>query len=400
MVSTASAAPAAPRALQGLRVVDFTAMMAGPTCARWLADMGAEVIKIEPVDGDHMRTRPPLREGRSSFYGHMNAGKRSVALNLKHTRAVELARDLCIGADIVIEAFRPGVMARLGLGADVLQGRNPRLIYCSISGYGQASSASSRPAYAAAVHAASGYYTTLGEYQDGLDRPPNSGIPLADMLTAIYAAMAIQTALLERERGQHGRNIDVNLMDSMLSVLALELQTAQFPQRGRRQLYKPLKTRDGFVIVVSVNENNFRGVCACTGHPEWLEDPLFNSDQRRLQNWDFYMGRIESWTMHRSSEECERLMSEAGVPCSRYRSVAEALTDPQFIERRSLSTVEDAAGAFQVMNLPFAFDGAKPTVGARVAELGEDTVDVLRTLLGLDAEEVDRLREAGAIAGP
>lgn len=396
----ASVAPDAPRALQGLRVIDFSAMMAGPTCARWLADMGAEVIKIEPVEGDHMRTRPPLRGGRSSFYGHMNAGKRSVALNLKQARAVELARDLCIGADVVIEAFRPGVMARLGLGAAALQALNPRLIYCSISGYGQANSASSRPAYAAAVHAASGYYTTLGEYQDGLDRPPNSGIPLADMLTAIYAAMAIQTALLERERGLPGRTIDVNLMDSILSVLALELQTAQFPQPGRRPLYKPLKTRDGFVIVVSVNENNFKGVCACTGHPEWLEDPLLNSDRGRLQNWDLYMGRIESWTEQRSSEECERLMSEAGVPCSRYRRVGEALTDPQFVERGSLATVEDAAGAFRVTNLPFAFDGAKPTVGARVAELGEDTADVLQSLLGLGADEVDRLRAAGVIAGP
>jgi len=394
------APPAVSSPLQGLRVVDFTAMMAGPTCARWLADMGAEVIKIEPLEGDYMRARPPLREGHSSFFGHMNAGKRSVAVDLKHPRAAPLVHELCARSDVVLEAYRPGVMTRLGFGPEALRERNPRLVYCSISGFGQHNSASARPAYAAAVHAASGYYTTLGDYQDGLDRPPNSGIPLADMLTAIYAAMAIQTALLERARRGHGCTIDVNLMDSIMSVLTLEVQSAQFPQPGRRPLYKPLKTLDGFVIVVAVNENNFRGVCACTGHPEWLQDPLLATDRSRQQNWDLYLARIESWTSQHPADEVERLMNQAGVPCSKYRRVDEAMADPQFEERGSFATVRDAAGAFKATNLPFTLDGTKPSAGERVPALGADTAAVLKGLLGLGDDELQALAAAGAIRCP
>lgn len=383
--------------LSGIRVLDFTAMMAGPYCARWLADLGAEVIKVEPPQGDHIRTRAPIRDGCSSFFGQFNAGKRCIVLDLKKPDAVSIALQLAQQSDVVIEAFRPGVMQRLGIDADSLRAANPRLIYCSISGFGQENSASAFPAYAPIVHAASGFYMANFEYQDGAEKPANSGIPMADMLTAIFAAFSIQTALLERQLTGEGRTIDVNLMDSMMSVLAYEFQAAQFPLANRRPLYKPLRARDGFVIVAPVNEKNFRSVCAATGHPEWRDDPRLNTDQGRFDNWAEYMRRIEAWTMERDAEECERLLMAAGVPCSRYRRIQETMQDPQFLERKSFAPVRDDAGEFKVTNLPFSIDGVKPVAGDCVARLGQDTADVLGAVLGLPLAEINRLAHSGAV---
>lgn len=383
--------------LAGIRVLDFTAMMAGPCCARWLSDLGAEVIKVEPPEGDHMRTRAPVRDGWSAYYGHMNAGKRCIALDLKQAAGVALALQLAEQCDVVLEAYRPGVMERLGLGSQALRTRNRRLIVCSISGFGQGNSVSHYPAYAPVIHAASGFSMADFSYQDAASRPPNAGIPLADMLTAIFAAFSIQSALLKRERTGQGATIDVNLMDSMMNVLTFEFQQAQFPQRARRPLYKPLKALDGFVLVAPVNEKNFRSVCKATGHPEWLDDVLLRTDQARAENWSEYMRRIEAWTSVRPAAECERILMAEGVPCSRYRTIDEALQDGQFEERRSFAEIEDAAGKYRTTKLPFTFDGARPAVGRRIAAVGEDTVAVLSSMLGLDATEIDALVRNGTV---
>ncbi len=383
--------------LRGVRVIDFTAMMAGPSCTRWLADLGAEVIKVEPPGGDHMRNVAPLRQGQSTYFGHMNAGKKSIVLDLKSPRGVAVALRLCDAADVVIEAFRPGVMQRLGLDADALRRRNPRLVVASISGYGQRGSAASRPAYAAAVHAASGYYMANFDYQDGAVKPQNSGVPLADILTAVFCAFSVQTALLERERTGQGTSIDVNLMDSIVNLLVYELQSAQFPQPTRRPLYKPLRANDGFVIVVPVNENSFQALCRCVDHLEWLDDPLLNTAAARAANWDLYLDRIEQWTEGRSALSCEQLLNAAGVPCSRYRRLEDALDDPQFIERGSFGTVADSAGSFLTALLPFTLNGSKPAAGARVPGLGADTRDVLNSVLGLQGAEIQALVDEGVV---
>jgi crotonobetainyl-CoA:carnitine CoA-transferase CaiB-like acyl-CoA transferase len=385
--------------LRGIRVLDFTAMMAGPYCARWLSDLGAEVIKLEPPEGDYMRTRAPSRGGFSAYYGHLNAGKKSIVVDLKHPEGVALARQLADGSDIILEAFRPGVMDRLGLGADTLRSRNPRLIYCSISGFGQKTSVAGYPAYAYVVQAASGFDIANFEYQDGADRPANSGIPMADIVTAVFAAFSVQTALLRRERSGLGCTIDVNLMDSMMNLLPCELQAAQFPLPERRPLYKPLKARDGFILVAPVNEKNFRSVCTATGHPEWREDPLLNSDKARYDNWAEYMNRIERWASERSASECERLLMEAGVPCSRYKRIEEAMEESQFRERGSFGIVHDGAGSYQTINLPFSMDGEKPVVRPDVSSLGQQTAEVLSTVLGLTARQIEDFGRKGVVGG-
>lgn len=380
--------------LQGLRIVDFSAMIAGPYCTRWLSDLGAEVIKIEPPEGDHMRQRPPLRSGHSAYFGHLNGGKRCIALNLKQPEAIEVARSLAADADIVVEAFRPGVMARLGLGADELRSRNSRLIYCSISGFGQGTELSERPAYAPIVHAASGLDYALGEDADG--RPVGSEVPMADILTAMFATISIQTALLQRERTGLGTTIDVNLMDSVVNAMPYELQAAQAGTSQPRPRYRPLRTRDGYVLVTPINSRNFVKLCAALGHPEWAEDPLLSSDGARFRNWSEYMRRIESWTIERSAVECEALLSAQGVPCSRYARIGEAMHEAQFAQRKSFAPVADGPYEYMTTCLPFDLDGSRPKPGARVAALGGDTAEVLRERLGLTDAEIDSLIQAKA----
>jgi crotonobetainyl-CoA:carnitine CoA-transferase CaiB-like acyl-CoA transferase len=379
-------------------VVDFTSMMAGPYCTRWLADLGADVIKVEPLDGDHMRTRPPFRGESSMVFGHLNSGKSSIAVDLKHPEGNELARRLCDRADLVVESFRPGVMSRLKLDALTLRERKPELIYCSISGFGQTGPMALHPAYAPVIHAASGFDMATFEYQDGIDRPPNSAIPIADMLTALYACSAIQGALLKRERGHGGTTIDVNLMESMLSLMIFEFQSAQQPIEQRRPLYRPLRTADGFVLVAPVNENNFQNLCSVTTKTHWLSDPRLISAAARFQNWDYYMDLIEEWTSQRTGQECEAALMGAGVPASRYRRIADAIGDDHLVKSGAFASIADEAGDYLTTNLPFSLSGIRPVAGTRVAQLGEDTDSILRRMLRLSTVEIARLSAVSAIA--
>src|ERR1700704_2126000 len=195
------------KAFAGLRVLDFTTTIAGPHCARLLADLGADVVKIEAPEGDVMRSRPPLRNGASSYFGQLNAGKRSVVLDLKDPRAVAAVRRLATDADILVENYRPGVMRRLGLDFGALGQANPRLVYCSISGYGQTGPSSELPAYAPVIHATSGYDLAHLAYQPGRSRPDYCGIYHAEVLTGVYAFGAISSALYQRHQTGQGQHI-------------------------------------------------------------------------------------------------------------------------------------------------------------------------------------------------
>jgi CoA:oxalate CoA-transferase len=303
--------------LAGIRVLDFSSMVAGPKCTRLLADVGAEVIKIEPPEGDHMRTRPPLRHGHSTYFGQLNCGKRSLVLDLKRREAVALVHDLVARADVVVENFRPGVMKRLGLDYPALAESNPRLVYCSISGYGQTGPGAYRPAYAMVIHAGSGYEMAHWYYQDGQDRPAKSGIFIADILGGLNAFGAIQTALFQRERRGVGQYIDVALADGMFDMMVYEFQEAQFPADRRRLLYGPMRAADGYVIVAPVSQNNFENLCDAVGHPEWKTDERFATIAARTARWDELMGLVEQWTMARPAQECEDKLMTAGIPCSR-----------------------------------------------------------------------------------
>ena len=360
--------------LAGLRAVDFSTTIAGPHCARMLADMGAEVIKIETAEGETMRSRPPMRNGCSTAFGQLNVGKKSLVLDLKSPQGIDAVRRLVTSADILVENFRPGVMRRLGLDYATLRALNPKLIYCSISGYGQTGPSAELPAYAPVIHAASGYDMAHLSYQPGRSRPDYCGIYHADVLTGVYAFGAISAALYQRAVTGSGQHIDVSMLESMLSLTLNELQWSQFEvQRPPRPMYGPIETLDGFVMVAIASEKTFQGLVKVIGHPEWVDDPRFANYSDRRTNWAQLMDGVEAWSRSVTTERCLAELNKQGVPSSAYRTVGQALSDPQITHRRALSEVEDGGGTFKVLNLPFRMSGAKVAAGKRMSTLGEHT---------------------------
>jgi crotonobetainyl-CoA:carnitine CoA-transferase CaiB-like acyl-CoA transferase len=365
-------------ALEGIRVLDFTTTIAGPHCTRLLADLGAEVIKIEAPEGDMMRTRPPLRNGASTSFGQLNAGKKSIVLDLKAPSAVEAVRRLVATADVVVENFRPGVMRRFGLDYDALAPIKPELIYCAISGYGQTGPSSQLPAYAPVIHAASGYDLAHMAYQGEERRPDYCGIYIADVLTGTYAFGAIMTALYHRQLTGRGQMIDVSMLESMLSLTLSEIQAAQFslPPMGR-PVFGPVATKDGYINLSIASERTFRNLAIASEHPHWVTDPRFARYPDRRANWGELIDELEEWSKVRSTEEVQALFDRHGVPSSPYRTVKAAMADPQLAHRRAFAEIRDAGGTFEALNPPFRMSHTPAAASPHVAALGEHTEELL-----------------------
>jgi crotonobetainyl-CoA:carnitine CoA-transferase CaiB-like acyl-CoA transferase len=376
------------KALQGVRVLDFSTTIAGPHCTRMLSDMGAEVIKIETEEGETMRTRPPVRDNCSTAFGGYNVGKKSVVLDLKSATGMEAVKKLVARVDVLVENFRPGVMRRLKLDHETLRRLNPKLIYCSISGYGQTGPSAELPAYAPVIHAASGYDRAHMAYQPGRQRPDYCGIYHADILTGVYAYGAITSALVQRQQTGQGQHIDVSMLESMLSLTLSEVQSVQFPIKPpQRPMFGPMETLDGYVMVAIASEKTFQNLVTVAGRAEFIGDPRFAVYSNRRDYWGDLMEGVETWSRTLSSKQCLAALNQAGVPCSAYRSVAEAMADPQSTHRGILADVSDDAGAFKVLNLPFRMSGAEVGPGPRVASIGEHTDEVLKEI-GMSQAEV------------
>jgi crotonobetainyl-CoA:carnitine CoA-transferase CaiB-like acyl-CoA transferase len=374
------------KALQGIRVLDFSTTIAGPHCTRMLSDMGADVIKIETEGGETMRTRPPVRGKCSAVFGGYNVGKKSVVLDLKSPSGIEAIKKLVAKADLLVENFRPGVMRRLKLDYGALRQINPKLIYCSISGYGQTGPSAELPAYAPVIHAASGYDMAHLAYQPGRERPDYCGIYHADILTGVYAYSAIVSALFQRQQTGQGQHIDVSMLESMLSLTLNEVQGAQFPIKPpQRPMFGPMETSDGYVMVAIASEKTFQNLVTVAGVSEFIRDPRFAAYNDRRDHWGDLMEGVETWSRTLTSQQCLAALNKAGVPCSAYRSVAEAMADPQSTHREILTEVSDDAGAFKVLNLPFRMSGAEVSPGPRVADVGEHTAEVLKEIGMADA---------------
>jgi CoA:oxalate CoA-transferase len=382
--------------LDGIRVLDFSIMLAGPYCARLLADVGADVIKIEPPEGDDMRLRTPVRDGNSAYFGQLNAGKRSLALDLKNIDAIRLVHRLIAETDILVENFRPGVMDRLGLGYNALREINPGLIYCSISGYGQTGPDAERAAYAMIVHAESGFDRSLMRYAGDRDRPATGAVFVADVLGGIFGYSAIQTALVQRGRTGQGQRIDVALMDCMLNLLVYELQEAQFPIHASRPTYGPVRTLDGDILIAPVTVRNFAALCEVTGQAELRTDPRFATVPARGANWTAMMQVIEQWTRRHTVRECMAALEKAGVPCAEYRDPGAALTDPHLLQRGAFATIADKAGEFVGVNAPWKMSGAHTAMKREIPGVGAHRNEVLSQTLGMSAEAIVSLAEAGA----
>jgi len=389
-LETKSTPSAMRKPLAGLRVLDFSMFMAGPYCTRYLADLGADVLKVEPEAGDNLRNGAPLREGCSSYFGQINVGKRSVVLDLKDETQRRRAAALARSADVVVENGRPGTMRKFGLDYESLRDSNPGIIYCSISGFGQSGPGADRPAFAQTMHALCGLDLAYAAYQDGPLRPPNTGIFTADILAGVYAFSGILTALYDRERTGLGQLVDLAMLDAMLNLLPYEFQEAQFPSPKRRPVYKPMRTADGFVMVGLISPKNFDALFDLMGKPEWKADERYGNPQARAENWDELMALVEQWTCQQETEQCVRQVKEAGLAVTRYQTVKEAMRDPQLAARGSVSTVWDDAGTFAVANLPFKMSNAATEAQGRVAALGEHTWQVMSPQLGNDWPHKER----------
>jgi CoA:oxalate CoA-transferase len=376
-------------ALDRVRVLDFTTTIAGPHCTRLMADLGAEVIKIEAPEGDMMRSRLPLRNGASTSFGQLNTGKKSLVLDLKRPEAVAVVHRLVKTADIVVENFRPGVMQRFGLDYPKLQVVNPALIYCAISGYGQTGPSAGRPAYAPVIHASSGYDLAQIAHQIEPRRPDYCGIFIADVLSGTYAFGAVMAALHQRHATGAGQMIDCSMLESMLSLTLGELQNSQFNiPPPPRPIFGPVATKDGYVNLSVASERTFQNMAAAAGRKDWLTDPRFEKYMDRRLNWGTLMEELEEWSKTLPTAEVQAIFDRNGVPSSPYRTVKEAMEDPQLAHRHSLTEVHDKGGTFLALNPPFRMTASRAASQDFAAALGEHSAQVLAEIGYLPAEIV------------
>lgn len=321
--------------LEGLRVLDFTRVLAGPYATAMLADLGADVIKVEPPGGDDYRHIGPFRGNESALFQTVNRGKRSVVLNLREPDDLALARRLAMRADVLVENFRPGVMARLGLDAATLQADNPGLVFASISGFGQAGPMAALPAYDIIIQALSGIMAQTGEG----DGPPTMvGEAIGDVAGGLFAAFGIMVALHERTRTGRGRVIDLALLDALLSMMptlgARVLVSDQTPVRtgNIHALSAPFgvyPAADSHFAVAVLNDKLFSGFCAAIGRPELAEDPRFSSDAQRRAHEPALAEAIAGWATGLPVASAVAALTEAGVPAAALQDARAAWTSDQ-----------------------------------------------------------------------
>ena len=359
--------------LHGLKVVDFSAVFAGPICTRLMSDCGADVIKVEPpIGGDVIRG--PF--GQSRLFAHFNAGKKCVALDLASNKGQELARELISDADVIVENYRPGIMSKFGLDYASLSDDFPRIVYCSISGFGQTGPQVHRAAYAPIAHAASGFDHVHQRDQIEPEAPPPVwGIMVADMLTGSYAHGAILTALLGRERHGRGDYIDVTMLESMMTLIPQQIQSAQMENPLPTGGFRPVQCKDGFVMVCIVSGKNLKCLADTIEKPELVDDERFQLGNRS-QNQDAFYGEVESFTSLYTVDEAEQILNEGGVPCSRYNSPSDLFSHPQLTERSSFKQFEDDTSAFLVQNAPYLLKGCDISTKATNPALGQHTLEV------------------------
>lgn len=395
-----------PGPLSGVRVIDFTRVLAGPAASLALADLGAEVFKIEPPGtGDETRTFPPIRDGESHYYLAVNRGKKSIVVDLKTAEGLALVRDLARHCDVLVENYRPGVMDRLGLGWEDMRAINPRLIYCSISGYGQTGPLRDRPSFDIVLQAMSGALSMNGE-RDGL--PTKLGIPLGDLVGGINGPIGILSALYERERTGRGRHIDVSLMDGLMGMLGYIAQLAFFtgtdPQRVGSQHpnlvpYGIFPASDGSIVVACLTPGFWGRICRSIGQGELCDDPRYDTLEKRRDAREEVNAIVSAFTSRHTVDELVAIFTEYEVPHAPILGVIEALAQPQAQARGMVVEAEHASlGTIPLVNRPIRFTDAEQPTPEAPPVLGQHTDAILAQVLDLSPERIAALRAAGVVA--
>ena len=372
--------------LEGLRVLDFTRVLAGPFATMILGDLGAEIIKAEPLNGDESRSWPPILEkGESGYFLSLNRNKKSITLNLKDPRARKIVSALAGKVDVIIENFTPGVVKRLGIDYNSLRQQHPELIYCSISGFGQSGPYRDKRAYDPIIQGMTGIMSITGERGRS---PVKIGIPITDLVAALYAVIAIQSAYIQKTNSGKGQYIDIALYDSMVSMLTIMAMqyfaTREDPGRWgvdhiHRVPAKAFETHDGqYVQVAATNEVMYPKFCELLGLPELIDDPRFDTNAKRVANRDEIMPVFEAKMREKTRDEWLQLFEEAGLPCGPILNLSEVFADENISQRDMIFSLEHPIEGFiQQLGFPFKFSQTPAEAKRRPPLLGEHNQEVL-----------------------
>jgi formyl-CoA transferase len=374
-------------ALSGLRVLDVTQVMAGPYCAMVLADLGADVIKVEPPAGDSTRQMPGAVGTDSPSFNAVNRGKRSVVLNLKTAEGREACERLATQSDILIENYRPGVMDALGLGYDVLAAANPQLIYASISGYGQTGPKREKGGFDLIAQGLSGIMSVTG---DPGGRPVKAGVPLTDLGAGLFALVGILAALNHRHATGVGQRVDTSLVDAGVALSVWEA-TEYFSGAGVPQAlgsahrmnapYQAIRCADGYITLGAANERLFRRLCEVLGHTDWASMPEFADNASRVKHRDALAARIEAVTIHQPSGYWLERLDQHDIPCGPINDYAQVFADPQVLAREMVvETEHPTLGHLRTLGSPIKLSATPPDVTRRAPRLGEHTEEILNTM--------------------
>ncbi len=417
MTDTSSRAPTPPTALGHLRVLDLSRVLAGPWCGQILADLGAEVIKVEkPGEGDDTRHwGPPFlqdADGRdtdaATYYTCANRNKRSVTIDIAQPEGQALVRELAARSDVLIENFKVGGLKRYGLDYESLRELNPRLIYCSITGFGQTGPYAPRAGYDLLVQAASGMMSITGrpDHEPG-GGPMRVGVAITDLFTGVYAATAILAALEVRHRTGRGQHIDMALLDVGMAMLANQasafLNTGRAPQRQGNSHpsivpYQDFPTADGAMLLAIGNDGQFARFCDAAGVPQWAEDERFATNTSRVRHREVLVPMIAEVTRQRTTREWVQLLEDRAVPCGPINDIAQAFDDEQ-VRARGLRVdlPHPRFGHIGGVASPLRLAETPPVAHSAPPDLGEHTDEVLQRVLGLDEGQVRELRSRGVV---
>jgi crotonobetainyl-CoA:carnitine CoA-transferase CaiB-like acyl-CoA transferase len=395
-----------PAPLDGLTVVDFTRVLSGPYCTMLLADMGARVIKIEHPDGgdDTRAWGPPFVGRESAYFLSINRNKQSLTLDLKKPAAARVLDALLEKADVLVENFRPGTMERLGLGYSALSVKYPRLVYCSISGFGQTGPRRSQAGYDAVVQAEGGLMSITGDASGPSFR---LGVAISDIVSGMFAAQGIAMALLARQRTDRGQLVDIGMLDATSALLTYQagicFATGAAPRRlGNRHPtivpYETFAAADGDVVIAVGNDEQWQRFCAAADLADIGADSRFATNRLRVENYDQLRPLLAKRMSARKRDEWLKDLRAAGVPCGAVRDVQEVLADPQLADREMVASVEHSTlGALKVLGIPIKLSDTPGTVRSAPPTLGQHTDPILRNDLGFSEEEVSALRSNRAI---
>jgi glutaryl-CoA transferase len=388
-------------ALEDLRVLDLTRILAGPLCTMMLGDMGADVIKVEPPGGgdDTRAWGPPFVGGESAYFLGVNRNKRSLTLNMASKPGQDILGRLIAKSDVLIDNFKIGTLAKWGFDDAWFDAQAPRLVRCSITGYGTSGPKSALPGYDFILQAESGLMSICGDV-DGV--PTKYGVAIVDVCTGMLACNAILAALNARHRTGRGQKVELSLYETSLamlvnvasSYLAAGKDAGRFGN-GHPSIvpYTTYRTADQMIALGVGNDAQFARFAAALGHPEWLEDPIFTSNRDRVVNRDDVDRAIEDALVSDTADAWLAKLKTAGIPCGRINSVAQAFNEPQTAARSMIETAEHpAAGALRMIGIPFKFAGTPASVRRAPPVLGQHTDEILAQELGMDAAAIAALR--------